>query len=126
MKMILGLLGGAVLGAGAALLFAPQSGRASRALLRDKATKCTHDVQDLVQSKGEHLRNKLQGFKHHAVELAEKAPDLQEMTDDLAQRGHEILDRGQEVLSHGMDALTKAKSALDTALDEEEAEPTLA
>src|SRR5829696_9089705 len=39
-------LSGVLLGAAAGLLLAPKSGRQNRALLRDKATKYSHDTAD--------------------------------------------------------------------------------
>ena len=124
MKLILGMLGGALLGAGAALLFAPQSGNATRSMLRDKAAGCTNDLQDFVESKSTHLRNKMQGMKHKAAEIVENAPDIQTMADDLKDKGQELLERSHALIDHGMDAVEKAKSAMDTM--HEDAQPTMA
>ena len=90
MRYLLAAIGGAAVGAGAALLLAPQNGKATRTLLKDKVTKCTHDTQDLIQGKATHLKNKMQGMKHGA--------------DGLMQRGQEMMDQGKAAL--GMDAST--------------------
>jgi gas vesicle protein len=107
MKMVLALLGGAAIGAGAALLMAPQTGRATRAMLQDKATKYGHDLQDLVESKGEHLRNKMQGCRHMAAEVAEKATEF----------GGMAAEHGQEIMDHGRRVVDKARSAVNSVLD---------
>ena len=73
MRTFLAALGGAAIGACAALLFAPQTGSTTRSLLRDKTAKCTHDVTDFVQGKSQHLRNKMKGYTHMAGEMADKA-----------------------------------------------------
>ena len=62
---------GAILGACAALLYAPQAGAQTRSQLRDKANKLGHDVEDFAQSKGKHLANKMQGYKHNMHKMAE-------------------------------------------------------
>jgi gas vesicle protein len=64
MRYLIAALGGAAICAGAALLLAPQSGRATRATIRDKATKYSGELQDLAKGKAEHLRNKVRGAKH--------------------------------------------------------------
>jgi gas vesicle protein len=74
---------GAILGACAALLYAPQAGSQTRAQLKDKANKLGHDVDDYARSKGKHLANKMQGYKHK----------MHEMADNLRARGEkEMMD----------------------------------
>jgi len=62
---------GALLGAGVALLYAPATGRRTRSLIRDKAGKITHDVQDFAESKGRHLANEVEGYKSRARRMGE-------------------------------------------------------
>src|SRR5256885_16780775 len=45
---------GALCGAGVALLYAPMTGRRTRALLRDKATRVTNDTTDFIDAKKRH------------------------------------------------------------------------
>src|SRR5688500_12200877 len=99
MKTLLAALGGAIVGAGCALLFAPQTGNATRSLIKDKATEYTHEVQDFVESKSRHLANKAKGYRH--------------MAGDMADRGQELLDEGKEAIGMGT-SNTNAPS--DTAL----------
>ena len=64
MKIIWAMLGGAAVGAGAALLYAPVTGSRARSLIRDKFVKSWNDVSDFAESKGRHLANKAKGYKH--------------------------------------------------------------
>jgi gas vesicle protein len=60
-NILLALLGGAVLGAGIALLYAPQSGRRTREKLRDLSEDAEDFAQDLVakaKRQGEDLLRK--------------------------------------------------------------------
>jgi gas vesicle protein len=67
MKFLVGALVGACCG----LLLAPQSGAQTRSQIRDKANKMGHDIEDFAQSKGRHLSNKMQGYKHKMHKMAE-------------------------------------------------------
>ena len=67
MKFLLG----ALIGACAALLVAPQSGSETRSQIRDKANKLGHDLGDFTESKGRHLSNKMKGYKHKVQQMAD-------------------------------------------------------
>jgi gas vesicle protein len=59
--LLLALIGGAVLGAGAALLYAPQSGRRTRQKLRDlseDAEDCAQELLDKAKRQGGELLRK--------------------------------------------------------------------
>ena len=56
----LGLICGGIAG----LLLAPDSGRHTRALVRDKSVKYSHDVADLANKKSRHVANKVKGYTH--------------------------------------------------------------
>lgn len=79
MKTFLAALGGAMVGAGAALLFAPQTGSATRAMIKDKATKYSHDAQEFVDGKARHFRNKAQGFRHTAEDMMDRGKEAMGM-----------------------------------------------
>ncbi|MBI2843270.1 MAG: YtxH domain-containing protein [Armatimonadetes bacterium] len=65
---------GVVAGAVAGLLLAPESGRRTRALIRDKGIKYSHDVADFADKKSRHMANKMKGYAHEVKDfLAEKA-----------------------------------------------------
>jgi gas vesicle protein len=93
MRYLLAALGGAVIGAGAALLLAPQSGEETRTLIRDKATKTGTDLQELAHEKSTQLRSKLTSYR--------------EDVDSALQKGQELLSQGKEKLS----GLTSGRSA---------------
>jgi gas vesicle protein len=63
MRYLLAMLGGAALGAGAALLLAPQSGSETRSLIKNKTTECTDSLQEFAHETTMSLRNKIKGFR---------------------------------------------------------------
>jgi len=62
---------GAIIGACAALLYAPQAGAATRSQLKDKANKLGNDIGDFADKKGRHLSNKMTGYKHKMMQMAD-------------------------------------------------------
>jgi gas vesicle protein len=70
------ILLGACVGAGVALLYAPATGRTTRAKIRDKATGMGHDVTEFVEGKKRHLTNKMEGYKAKARGATEKLHDM--------------------------------------------------
>lgn len=62
-------VGGLLLGTVAGLLFAPQSGRRTRSLIRDKAIKYSNDATDFADKKSRHLANKVRGYAHEVKEV---------------------------------------------------------
>jgi gas vesicle protein len=91
MRYMCAALCGATIGAGVALLFAPKTGRATRAMIKDKANRYAHDVQDYVGSKARHLRNKATGYRHMAGDTV----------DEMMGRGQDLIDQGKEAMGIG-------------------------
>ena len=88
MKFWISAIVGACAGACVALLYAPQTGAATRSQIRDKANKLGHDLGDFTESKGRHLTNKMKGYKHK----------MQQMADSLRGRAEkEMADAGMDV-----------------------------
>jgi gas vesicle protein len=76
MKMLWWMLGGAAVGAGAALLYAPMTGRRARALIRDKFTKYSNDLSDAASAKATHTKNVAQGWRHKVSQTVAEANEL--------------------------------------------------
>ena len=76
MKMLWWMLGGAAVGAGAALLYAPMTGRRARSLLRDQVTKYSNDLSDAASAKATHVKNVAQGWKHKVTRTVQEANDM--------------------------------------------------
>lgn len=55
-------LGGLLVGAVAGLLLAPEPGHRTRAMIKDKSKKYTHDAADFAGSKSRHIANKAKGY----------------------------------------------------------------
>jgi gas vesicle protein len=70
--VLLALLGGAVVGAGLALLYAPQSGQRTRQKLRDLADDAEDKIQDLAEKAGACL----QDAEHKGAEWMQKGQDF--------------------------------------------------
>ena len=75
-SIILGTCVGACVGAGLGILYAPASGRATRAKIRDKAVGMSHDVTDFVDSKKQHLANKVEGYKAKARKALDSVQEM--------------------------------------------------
>ncbi|MDO8586869.1 MAG: YtxH domain-containing protein [Armatimonadota bacterium] len=64
MKRLVFFLYGLMAGAAAGIILAPQSGRATRGLIRDKSMKYSMDVADYTTGKAKHIANKTRGYAH--------------------------------------------------------------
>jgi gas vesicle protein len=61
--MFFSFLSGAVIGAGLALLFAPQAGKETRKQIRDFSEKFTDEVKEGVEKAGEKAKAFVEGAK---------------------------------------------------------------
>ncbi len=62
-KMFFSFLTGAVVGAGLALLFAPQSGKETRKQIKDFSEKLSNDVREEAEKLSEKAKNFIEGAK---------------------------------------------------------------
>jgi gas vesicle protein len=62
---------GLLIGAGAALLYAPATGATTRSRIKDKANKLANDTTEFVEGKKQHLMNKMEGVKAKARSMME-------------------------------------------------------
>jgi gas vesicle protein len=100
---LVGFIVGGLSGAVVALLFAPQSGEETRALIKDKSIE---------------LRDKAQVTAEEAIARAEAvAADARARADDLArqlrERGHEVADTVRERGQTAMDAVRRTARKSD-------------
>jgi len=82
-------LAGAILGAGAALLLAPQTGAETRRLLRDYAEKAEEEIR-------------------------ERLPEAKAMLDSAIEKGKEFVEKGKDFVSEKKSTLS---SAIETGRD---------
>ena len=98
MRLLAGLLIGGLAGAGAMLLFAPQSGKRTRAHiqrrsqdLRDQASETMHDAVTQTRVKARQI-----------------TADIRDQAEDLQQRGQDLFDEQKKRLYTAVEAGKKA------------------
>jgi gas vesicle protein len=85
-------LAGAIIGAGAALLLAPQTGAETRRLLRDYAEKAEEEIR-------------------------ERLPEAKALLDSAIEKGKDFVERGKEYVEKGKEFVDDKKSALSSAME---------
>ena len=85
-------LAGAIIGAGAALLLAPQTGAETRRLLRDYAEKAEEEIR-------------------------ERLPEAKAMLDSAIEKGKDFVERGKEFVEKGKEFVDDKKAVLSSAMD---------
>ena len=106
------LLGGVAIGAGLGVLFAPKSGKETRAELKAKMEELVNkakemdldDVREYVVTKTEEIENALKDLdKEKVLKIAkEKAKEIQKSAKDLVSY---VKDKGEPVLEETADAV---------------------
>ena len=86
-----GLLLGGLIGAGTALLFAPQAGEKTRAAIQNK----TMEIRDRTT----------ESVKDAVAQVKDKT---RQVTSDVLGKGQELVQHGKEVLGEQMDEVSKA------------------
>jgi gas vesicle protein len=86
-----GLLLGGLIGAGTALLFAPQSGQETRSAIQTK----THELRDRTT----------EGVKEAVSQVTNKT---RQVTSSVLDRGQELVQQGKDVLHRQVDTAAKA------------------
>ena len=84
-------LAGAIIGAGAALLLAPQTGAETRKLLRDYAEKAEEEIR-------------------------ERLPEAKAMLDSAIEKGKDLVEKGKEFVDDQKSLLSSAMDAGRTAM----------
>ena len=90
---------GALIGAGVALLFAPQSGEQMRGLLRDYAARAKDELDDVVDQGAEALDSTME----RGHEFVEKGKDSLR---EAGRQAKEFAEAGKEAVNETKDELT--------------------
>ena len=98
------VVAGAILGAGAALLFAPQSGRETRKDIRRFARKAGKKIEGAAGEVAERVEEMADAVEEKAEELLEKGKDI---TKESREAVLAALNEGQERLGRQRDRLAK-------------------
>src|SRR5712692_11755141 len=85
-------LAGAIIGAGAALLLAPQTGAETRRLLKDYAEKAEEEIR-------------------------ERLPEAKAMLDSAIEKGKDFIEKGKEFVEKGKEFVGEKKSLLSSAME---------
>ena len=97
---LVGFIVGGLSGAVVALLFAPQTGEETRALIKDKSI----ELRDRAQQTAE------EALARAEATAAEARARADELARQLRERGGEVVDRGRGVMN---DVVERGKSAVD-------------
>lgn len=119
---------GALVGAGLALLFAPQSGEETQGEIRSRALKLKDTAQDRVRGAQSSLENRLASARENVqtrVESVKEAVDTgRKAAVDARDELEKKLERSKAAYRAGIDAAREAASVAKAAELEEVEEPT--
>lgn len=110
-EFIAGFLVGALVGAAAAMLFAPQSGEETRVVIRDKGI----ELKDRAEELSEEARRRAEEVQGQAKTRA------QELSTQAKGKAKEIQTRVKEAIEEGKATATKKKADLLSELEIEQA-----
>ena len=113
-EFIAGFLVGALVGAAAALLMAPQSGEQTRTLIRDKGIELGHRAEELTED----ARRRAEELQAEALD---RARHVQMQTKERAEK---LQDSVKQAVEEGKAAAEDKREELLSMLDEEIAEET--
>lgn len=116
--LFVAFLSGALVGAGAALLFAPRSGKETRKLLADYGC-------DLKEKLPEELRKRADATIEHGQHLVERGQEMIKRGHDIVLEGKEYIDDKKRILNAAIEAgraaMEQEKQNLAAAHEKEKA-----
>ena len=107
---LVGFVVGGLTGAVVALLFAPQSGEETRALIKDKSIELRDKAQVTAEEAYARAEELATDARHRAEELTKEARDrAAELTKEVRERATELTNEVRERGKSAMDAVRKPK-----------------
>lgn len=104
---LVGFVVGGLTGAAVSILFAPQSGEETRAIIRDKAIELRDHASESVEDARVKAEKAWVDAKEKADEWSKLAKDR---TDELLQKGEQALDEGREIIAESIKPKDKKAS----------------
>src|SRR5947208_2834111 len=95
-RALVWFLAGLGVGATAALLFAPQTGKQTRKMLSRAAER----GREYLEDQGSAIRDRASDLRDRAADLQE---ELRDRSRDIYERGRDLADRGKDLVSKGKD-----------------------
>jgi gas vesicle protein len=109
---LVGFIVGGLTGAVVALLFAPQSGQETRALIKDKSIELRDKAQVTAEEAYARAEELATDARHRAEELTKEArARAAELTNEVRERATELTNEVRERGKSAMDAVRKPKKS---------------
>ncbi len=102
-----GLFAGGIVGAAAALLFAPQTGEETRAQIQQKSIELRDQATRLADETSAQAKERLEKA---AEELRKRAAELEERANELQERAKKLMEEAQEQAQSAVSKMRKGQA----------------